>query len=86
MSFNSVMGSFGAILLLWMQAEVQERHGEDFGSGAQEVFTKYWYTLFGFWVLVVIYCIFTKDTGPTKARKADELIKETKEKETVFRP
>jgi len=34
MSFNSLMGSVGAIILLWMQAEVQERHGEDFGSGA----------------------------------------------------
>ena len=68
MSVNSVSGSFGAILLLWMQAEVQGRHGDDFGSGAKEVFEKYWITLFGYWCLVVTYVIFSKDTGPIRRR------------------
>jgi len=62
-SFNSVAGSFGAIILLWMQAEVQGRHGDNFGTGAQEVFTNYWKTLFAYWILVITYVIFSKDTG-----------------------
>jgi len=61
MSINSVAGSFGAIFLLWMQAEVQKRNGDNFGSGAEEVFTNYWMTLFGYWLLVIIYVIFSKE-------------------------
>ena len=71
LSINSVFGSSAAILLLWMQAEVQGRWGTDFGSGAQEVFANYWKTLFVYWLLLVIYVIFSKDKGSKKESDED---------------
>jgi len=62
LSVNAVTGSFAAILLLRIQADIQGRHGDNFGVGAKEVFTSFWYTLFAYFCLLLVYVAFSKDS------------------------